>query len=277
MKLLKTISELRAYRNGLTGSIGFVPTMGFLHEGHLSLVKQSNSDCAHTVVSIFVNPTQFGPNEDFNSYPRDTDRDLVLLENAGADAVFFPSVDEMYPKGADTLIVPGKIAERLEGTVRPDHFKGVATVVLKLFNLAQPQKAYFGQKDAQQVAVIKRMVADLNVPVEIVVMPTMRENDGLAMSNRNTYLNPIERKTATVLYRSLKLAEGLIDEGERDVNIVKQRMNHLFNTEQLARVDYVSVAEAVSLEEETFIVKPVLISLALRIGGTRLIDNFLLV
>jgi len=277
MKLLKTISELRAYRNGLTGSIGFVPTMGFLHEGHLSLVKQSNSDCAHTVVSIFVNPTQFGPNEDFNSYPRDTDRDLVLLENAGADAVFFPSVDEMYPKGADTLIVPGKIAERLEGTVRPDHFKGVATVVLKLFNLAQPQKAYFGQKDAQQVAVIKRMVADLNVPVEIVVMPTMRENDGLAMSSRNTYLNPIERKTATVLYRSLKLAEGLIDEGERDVNIVKQRMNHLFNTEQLARVDYVSVAEAVSLEEETFIVKPVLISLALRIGGTRLIDNFLLV
>ncbi len=276
MKLLKTIPELRNYREGLSGSVGFVPTMGFLHEGHLSLLRQSNFDCDNTVVSIFVNPTQFGPNEDFNSYPRDTDRDLMLLENAGADAVFLPSVDEIYPNGADTFVVPGKIAERLEGAVRPGHFRGVATVVLKLFNLVQPQKAYFGQKDAQQVAVIKKMVADLNVPVEIVVMPTFRESDGLAMSSRNTYLNPSERKSATVLYRSLKLADDLIKEGEREAKVVKQRMNDLINSEPQARVDYVSIAETGSLEEETFIVKPVLISLAVRIGRTRLIDNFML-
>jgi len=251
--------------------------MGFLHDGHLSLVKKSKSECGHTIVSIFVNPTQFGPNEDFNSYPRDTDRDLELLESAGADAVFSPSVDELYPKGADTFVVPGKISERLEGAVRPTHFKGMATVVLKLFNLVQPQKAFFGQKDAQQVAVIKKMVADLNVPVEIVVMPTIRESDGLAMSSRNIFLNQIERKSATVLFRSLTLAESLIDYGERDAEVVKQKMNDLITIEPLARVDYISVADAVSLEEETFIVKPVLISLAVRIGGTRLIDNFYLV
>jgi pantoate--beta-alanine ligase len=276
MKLLKTISDLRAFRSGLPGSVGFVPTMGFLHEGHLSLVKQSKADCDHTVVSIFVNPTQFGPNEDFISYPRDTYHDLALLRNADVDAVFLPAIDVMYPNGADTFVVPGKIAERLEGAVRPGHFRGVATVVLKLFNLVQPDKAYFGQKDAQQVAVIKKMVADLNVPVEIVVMQTMRESDGLAMSSRNTYLDPIERKSATVLYRSLILAESLINEGERDANIVKQRVNDFINSEQLARVDYVSVADAVSLEEEAVIVKPVLISLAVRFGRTRLIDNLML-
>jgi pantoate--beta-alanine ligase len=276
MKILKTTSELRAYRNGLTGSVGFVPTMGFLHEGHLSLVKQSKSDSNHTVVSIFVNPTQFGPTEDFNSYPRDTDHDLALLEKVGTDAVFLPSVDEMYPNGADTFIVPGKIAERLEGTVRPGHFRGVATVVLKLFNLVQPQKAYFGQKDAQQVSVIKKMVADLNVPVEIVEMPTMRQSDGLALSSRNTYLNPTERKSATVLFRSLKLAESLINDGERDVEIVKQKMNELISRELLAHVEYVSIADSLFLEEQIFVVKPVLISLVVRIGHTRLIDNLIL-
>lgn len=276
MKLLKTVADLRNYRKGLAGSVGFVPTMGFLHEGHLSLVRQSKSDCDHTIVSIFVNPTQFGPKEDFNSYPRDNDRDLTLLENAGADAVFLPTVDEMYLEKADTFVIPGKIAERLEGAVRPGHFRGVATVVLKLFNLVQPQQAYFGQKDAQQVAVIKKMVTDLNVPVEIVVGPTMREDDGLAMSSRNTYLNPLERNSATVLHRSLKLAEGMINRGERDTEIIKQRMNDLIDTEPLVRLDYISLADAVSLEEETFIVKPVLISLAVRIGRTRLIDNFML-
>jgi pantoate--beta-alanine ligase len=276
MKILNTISELRAYRNGLTGSVGFVPTMGFLHEGHLSLVNQSKFDCNHTVVSIFVNPTQFGPNEDFNSYPRDTDHDLALLDKVGTDAVFLPSADEMYPKGADTFVVPGKIAERLEGAVRPGHFRGVATVVLKLFNLVQPQKAYFGQKDAQQVTVINKMVADLNVPVEIVVMPTMRQSDGLALSSRNTYLNPTERKSATVLYRSLTFAESLINDGERDVEIIKQKMNELISRKLLAHVEYVSVADSLSLEEQIFVVKPVLISLAVRIGRTRLIDNFLL-
>jgi pantoate--beta-alanine ligase len=255
--------------------VGFVPTMGFLHEGHLSLVHQSKSECDHTIASIFVNPTQFGPNEDFNSYPRDLDHDLALLENAGVEAVFSPSVNEMYPKGTDTFVVPGKIAERLESAVRPGHFRGVATVVLKLFNLVQPNKVYFGQKDAQQVAVIKQMVADLNVPVEIIVVPTVRESDGLAMSSRNTYLNQTERKAATVLYRSLILAESMVNTGERDPEEVKRAINDLISSEPLARIDYVSVADGDSLEEQTFIVKPVLISLAVRIGRTRLIDNFM--
>ena len=228
------------------------------------------------MVSIFVNPTQFGPSEDFNSYPRDTERDLSLLEKAGADAVFMPGVDEMYPPGADTFVVPGRIAERLEGAVRPGHFKGVATVVLKLFNLVQPQRAYFGQKDAQQVAVIKKMVADLDVPVEIIVMPTVRESDGLAMSSRNSYLNPAERLAATVLYRSLRLAEDLIKGGERDSELIKSRMTGLIEGEPLARIDYISLADAKSLEELPFVVKPVLISLAVRIGKTRLIDNITL-
>jgi pantoate--beta-alanine ligase len=273
MIILKTVAELRDYRKSLAGNVGLVPTMGFLHEGHLSLVRRSKTDCDHTVVSIFVNPTQFGPNEDFSSYPRDTERDLSLLEQAGADTVFLPGVDEMYPAGADTFVVPGRIAERLEGAIRPGHFKGVTTVVLKLFNLIQPQRAYFGQKDAQQVAVIKKMVADLDVPVEIVVMPTVRESDGLAMSSRNSYLNPAERSTATALYRSLKLSEDLINSGERDPELIKSRMTELIQGEPLARIDYISLADANSLEELPFVVKPVLISLAVRIGKTRLIDN----
>ena len=276
MKLLRTIAELKSYRNDLAGSVGLVPTMGFLHEGHLSLVRQSKSDCDQSIVSIFVNPTQFGPNEDFNSYPRDTERDLRLLEKAGADAVFLPSVDEMYPKDADTFVLPGKIAGKLEGSVRSGHFKGVATVVLKLVNLVQPTKAYFGQKDAQQVAVIKKIVCDLNVPVEIVVMPIVRERDGLAMSSRNTYLNPAERSSATVLYRALELAESLIKSGERDGHIVKKNMTDLIISEPLARIDYISTADVNSLEEQHIIVKPVLISLAVKIGRTRLIDNFVL-
>ncbi|MEN8614356.1 pantoate--beta-alanine ligase [Dehalogenimonas sp. THU2] len=276
MRVLKTIGELRDYRGGLKGSVGLVPTMGFLHEGHLSLVRRSIIECDHTVVSIFVNPTQFGPAEDFNNYPRDTERDLGLLESAGANAVFLPGVEEMYAPGADTLVLPGRIADRLEGAVRPGHFKGVATVVLKLFNLAQPHRAYFGQKDAQQVAVIRKMVADLNVPVEVVVMPTVREADGLAMSSRNSYLTTEERQAATVLYRSLRLAEDLIAAGERDPVIVRQRMIDLINTEPLASIDYVSVADASSLEELTFVAKPALISLAVRIGRTRLIDNIIL-
>ncbi len=276
MRILRTVAELRDYRKSLDGMVGLVPTMGFLHEGHLSLVRQSKADCDHTIISIFVNPTQFGPNEDFNSYPRDTDRDLALLDRAGANTVFMPGIDEMYPPGADTFVVPGRITERLEGAVRPGHFKGVATVVLKLFNLVQPQRAYFGQKDAQQVAVIKKMVADLDVPVEIIVMPTVRESDGLAMSSRNSYLNPTERLAATVLYRSLRLAEELIKGGERDSDLIKSRMTGLIEGEPLARIDYISLADAKSPEELPFVVKPVLISLAVRIGKTRLIDNITL-
>ncbi|PPD58847.1 pantoate--beta-alanine ligase [Dehalogenimonas etheniformans] len=273
MKILRSIPELKAYREKLVDSVGFVPTMGFLHDGHLSLVRQSKADCDHSIVSIFVNPPQFGPNEDFNSYPRDIDHDLAMLDAAGADAAFLPSVDEMYPEGADTFVVPGKIAERLEGAVRPGHFRGVATVVLKLFNLIQAQKAYFGQKDAQQVAVLKKMVADLNVTVELVVMPIIREKDGLAMSSRNTYLSPEERQAATVLYRSLKFGESLISAGEQHADVVKQKMIDFISADKLARIDYVSIADQASLEEQTIIGKPALISLAVRIGRTRLIDN----
>ncbi|KTB48726.1 pantoate--beta-alanine ligase [Dehalogenimonas alkenigignens] len=276
MKVLRSIGAIRDYRKQLAGSVGLVPTMGFLHEGHLSLVRRSKAECEHTVVSIFVNPTQFGPDEDFGAYPRDTDLDLKLLENSGADAVFLPGAGEMYPPGTDIFVVPGKIADRLEGSARPGHFRGVATVVLKLFNLIQPQRAYFGQKDAQQTAVIRKMVADLDVPVEIKVLPTVRESDGLAMSSRNTYLNPAERSAATVLYRSLKLAQELINGGEKDAEIVRQRMTELILAEPLARVDYVSVADARSLEELTFVTSPVLVSLAVRIGRTRLIDNVML-
>ncbi|MEL7562007.1 pantoate--beta-alanine ligase [Dehalogenimonas sp. 4OHTPN] len=273
MKVLRSISALRDYRKQLAGSVGLVLTMGFLHEGHLSLVRRSKAECEYTFVSIFVNPTQFGPDEDFGAYPRDTNRDLKLLENTGADAVFLPGAGEMYPPGADTVVVPGKTAHRLEGAARPGHFRGVATVVLKLFNLIQPQRAYFGQKDAQQAAVIRKMVADLDVPVEIAVMPTVREGDGLAMSSRNTYLNPAEREAATVLYRSLKLAEELINGGERDAEIVRQRMTELISAEPLAHIDYVSVADAGSLDELAFVIRPALVSLAVRIGRTRLIDN----
>ncbi len=275
MRVLKTVIELRPYRGSLSGMIGLVPTMGFLHEGHLSLVRRSVEDCDYTIVSIFVNPTQFGPNEDFKSYPRDMERDLALLDEAGADAVFLPGTDEMYPPGADTFVTPGDITERLEGAVRPSHFKGVATIVLKLFNLVQPQKAYFGQKDAQQVAVIKKMVADLDVPIEIVVMPTVRESDGLAMSSRNSYLNPAERQAATVLYGSLRLVEDLITGGERDAELIRQRLIEFISEEPLARIDYVSVADAGTLDELFFVVKPVLVSLAVRIGRTRLIDNIM--
>jgi pantoate--beta-alanine ligase len=250
--------------------------MGFLHEGHLSLVRQSIDDCDYTIVSIFVNPTQFSPKEDFSSYPRDAERDLSLLEEVRTDAVFMPEIGEMYQHGADTFVVPGKVAERLEGATRPGHFKGVATIVLKLFNLVQPDLAYFGQKDAQQVAVIKKMVADLNVPIEIVVMPTIRESDGLAMSSRNSYLNPAERRAATVLCRSLRLAEDFVTGGERDADLIRQLMIEFIKEEPLAQIDYVSVADARTLDELRFVVKPVLISLAVRIGRTRLIDNIIL-
>ncbi|MGI2335248.1 MAG: pantoate--beta-alanine ligase [Dehalogenimonas sp.] len=276
MKNLKSIDKLKQYRSGLTGSVGLVPTMGFLHEGHLSLVEKSIAECTHTMVSIFVNPTQFGPGEDFNSYPRDIERDLALLSAAGVSAVFMPGAEEMYPPGADTSVVPGRIAERLEGAVRPGHFTGVATIVLKLFNLVQPTRAYFGQKDAQQVAVIKKMVADLNAPVDLVVMPTVREDDGLAMSSRNTYLNPSERQAAPVLYRSLRLAADLITGGETNPKVVKHRMTELIETVPFASIDYVSLTNPDSLEELTAVSHQVLISLAVRIGSTRLIDNIIL-
>ena len=276
MQVVKTIAELRELRRCLTGSVGFVPTMGYLHEGHLALVKHARAENAIVVVSIFVNPTQFGPSEDLGTYPRDLDRDLKLLEKEKTDIVFVPSEEEMYPPGFSSWVEVEKMTERLEGASRPGHFRGVATVVAKLFNIVQPTKAYFGQKDAQQAIVIKRMVADLNMMVEIVVVPTVRESDGLAMSSRNTYLSPKERQAATVLFRALSLARQLWQGGEKDADKIRYEIKSLIEKEPLAKVDYVSIADAATLEELDMIDRPALASLAVRVGRTRLIDNILL-
>jgi len=276
MRVLKTIAEIRELRQQLTGSVGFVPTMGYFHEGHLTLVKRARSENSTVVVSIFVNPTQFGPSEDLTAYPRDLTRDLKLLEKEKADIVFVPLDEEIYPPGFSSWVDVEKVTKHLEGASRPGHFRGVTTVVAKLFNIVQPTKAYFGQKDAQQAVVIKRMVADLNMNVEIVVVPTVRERDGLAMSSRNTYLTSEERQAATVLFKSLSLAKQLWQGGEKDADKILQQMASLIQEEPLAKVDYVSIADADTLEELKLIDRPALASLAVRIGKTRLIDNTLL-
>lgn len=275
-QVVKTIPELRELRQQLVDAVGFVPTMGYLHEGHLALVRQARNENATVVVSIFVNPTQFGPSEDFVSYPRDLNQDLKLLEKGKADIVFVPNDEEMYPPSFSSWVDVEKVTERLEGASRPGHFKGVTTVVAKLFNIVQPNKAYFGQKDAQQVVVIKRMVTDLNMPVEIVVAPTVRESDGLAMSSRNTYLNAEERQAATVLSKSLSLAKQLWQGRERDADKIRQQMTSLIQKEPLAKIDYVSIADTDTLEELKSIDRPALASLAVYIGKTKLIDNVLL-
>lgn len=276
VEVVRTIAEIRELRRQLSGSIGFVPTMGYLHEGHLALVKQARAENSIVVVSIFVNPAQFGPSEDFGTYPRDLDRDLKLLEEKETDIVFVPFEEEMYLSEFSTWVDVEKVTERLEGASRPGHFRGMATVVAKLFNIVQPTKAYFGQKDAQQAIVIKRMVADLNMLVEIVVVPTVRESDGLAMSSRNTYLNPEERQAATVLFRALSLARQLWQGGEKDADKIRQQMTSLIQREPLAKIDYVSIANVDTLEELKVIDRPTLASLAVRIGQTRLIDNMTL-
>jgi len=276
MKVLSTITEFREVRKRLRGSVGFVPTMGYLHEGHLVLVRRAREENKTVVVSIFVNPTQFGPREDFARYPRDPERDLAMLEKEEVNLVFMPSVEEMYPEGFCSWVGVEKVTERLEGAVRPGHFRGVTTVVAKLFNIVQPTRAYFGQKDAQQVVVIKRMVADLNMNLDIVVVPTHREPDGLAMSSRNIYLSPEERQAALVLWKSLNLAQQLWRQGERKAERVQQQMIALIQKEPLAKIDYVSIADPETLEEIARIDRPTLVSLAVRIGKTRLIDNITL-
>ncbi|HEX5141159.1 MAG TPA: pantoate--beta-alanine ligase [Dehalococcoidia bacterium] len=276
MQTLRTIAEVRAVQRSLTGDVGLVPTMGALHEGHLTLVRSARADNDHVFVSIFVNPTQFGPNEDFAAYPRDIDRDLSLLEAEGVDYVFLPSVEEMYPRDAETYVDVGPISDRLEGAFRPGHFRGVATVVLKLFTIVKPARAYFGRKDAQQLVVIRRMVRDLNVDVEIVPVDTVREPDGLAMSSRNAYLNPTERKAALCLHEALSLAREMWTRGARDAEAFRKRLRELIEDEELARIDYVSVADPDTLEELDRIHGPALVSLAVRIGRTRLIDNITL-
>lgn len=276
MQVVKTIAEMKTIRQRMEGTVGFVPTMGYLHEGHLTLVRRARAENSTVVVSIYVNPTQFGPKEDFASYPRDFDRDLELLVKEQTDVVFAPSDAEMYPPDFSTWVNVEKVTERLEGASRPGHFRGVATVVAKLFNIVQPTRAYFGQKDAQQLVVIKRMVADLNMNLEVVGVPTVRESDGLAMSSRNVYLSPGERQAATVLFRALSLASQLCQQGERDATKIRQEMTSLIQREPLAQIDYISIADPESLEELDLIDRPALASLAVRIGRTRLIDNILL-
>jgi pantoate--beta-alanine ligase len=276
MQIAKSIAEMKAARIKIPGSIGFVPTMGYLHEGHRSLVKQARAENSIVVVSIFVNPTQFGPTEDFKTYPRDTERDLAMLRKEKTDIVFMPSPEEMYPDRFSSWVDIEKVTDPLEGSYRPGHFRGVATVVAKLFNIVEPARAYFGQKDAQQVLVIKKMVADLNMNLEVIVSPTIRESDGLAMSSRNIYLNPQERQAATVLFKALTLTQNLFKKGERDAETVRQQMTSLISQEPLAKIEYVSIADTDTLEELSKIDRSALASLAVRIGKTRLIDNVLL-
>jgi len=273
MQVVGPIFEIRALRQKLSGTVGFVPTMGYLHEGHLALVKQARIENSAVIVSIYVNPAQFGPREDFGAYPRELNRDLELLRGEGVDIVFVPSDDEMYPPEFSSWVDVEKVTERLEGTSRPGHFRGVATVVAKLFNIVQPTKAYFGQKDAQQAVIIKKMVADLNMGIEIVVVPTVRESDGLAMSSRNIYLSPGERQAAIILFKALTLAQQLSQGGEKDAGKIRRQMTSLIEKEPLAQIDYVSIADAETLEELNLIDHPALASLAVRIGKTRLIDN----
>lgn len=267
---------MRKARQGFKGTAGFVPTMGFLHDGHLELVRRAKAENPIAGASIFVNPTQFGPKEDLASYPRDIPRDIKMLESAKTDFLFMPSAEEMYPPRASTWVNVEKVTERLEGAVRPGHFRGVATVVTKLFNIVQPSRAYFGQKDAQQCVVIKRMVADLDMDLEVVICPTVREPDGLAMSSRNTYLKPDERQAAVVLSQSLKLAERLYAQGERNAATVRAKMTELIKKQPLANIDYISIADNETLEELDVIRPPALVSLVVKIGKPRLLDNVVL-
>jgi pantoate--beta-alanine ligase len=276
MIVVQTLEELRQARAGLPAPLGLIPTMGFLHDGHLSLVRAARAECASVAASIFVNPTQFGPQEDLAAYPRDLPRDLELLAAAGTDLVWTPTPEMMYPPGFQTWVTVEEITRPLEGSMRPGHFRGVATVVAKLFNAFTPQRAYFGQKDAQQAAVIRQMARDLNFPIEIVICPIQREPDGLAMSSRNTYLNPAERQAATVLSRALRAAQADFASGERQAEALRQRMIESIQAEPLARLQYVSCADPLSLQElDGPIAGQALLSMAVYVGKTRLIDNAL--
>lgn len=274
MNVVTSLADLRAARAQLTGPVGFVPTMGYLHEGHLSLVRAAKSNCNTVVVSIFVNPTQFSPNEDLCNYPRDLKRDLSMLEKEGVDLVWTPTPEIMYPPGYQTWISVEEVTSMLEGSIRSGHFRGVATVVGKLFNAVRPDKAYFGQKDAQQAVVIHRMTQDLNFNIEIVVCPTIREQDGLAMSSRNVYLNPSERQAASVLHRALVKAQVAHSDGEHDAERLRQIVNETVQSEPLAHLQYVSCTHPDTLRElEGQIPTHALLSTAVHVGKTRLIDN----
>lgn len=279
MKIATTIAEVRAQvaawkKEGLT--VGLVPTMGYLHEGHASLVDTAVSQCDRVVASVFVNPTQFGPNEDLEDYPRDFDRDKALLEAHGCHMVFHPSVEEMYPAGAATYVeILSDMPKQLCGKSRPIHFRGVCTVVSKLFNIVTPDKAFFGQKDAQQLAILRRMVRDLSYGIELVGCPIVREADGLAKSSRNTYLNPQERQAALVLSQAVKLGQELVAQGERNAVKVVAAMTAHIAAQPLARIDYVEAVDGVTMEPVETLQGTVLVAMAVYIGKTRLIDNFI--
>ncbi|MCP2619970.1 pantoate--beta-alanine ligase [Candidatus Aminicenantes bacterium AC-334-K16] len=279
MKICGKISEIKKHlktekAKGLT--IGFVPTMGYLHEGHLSLVRESLKMTDKTVVSIFVNPTQFGPREDYQQYPRNIQRDTAILEELGVDYLFVPAVEEMYPSGYKTYVEVTDLQNKLCGRSRPGHFRGVCTIVLKLFNIIQPDWSFFGQKDAQQAIIIQKMVEDLNLETKIKVLPIVRDKDGLALSSRNTYLSPTERKAALILYKSLQLARQLFIAGEKKATLIKQAMIDLIHQEPLAKIDYVAIVKMENFEELEIITDKALVAVAVFIGQVRLIDNIIL-
>ncbi|MDA0769651.1 MAG: pantoate--beta-alanine ligase [SAR202 cluster bacterium Casp-Chloro-G4] len=276
MKVIDTIAEFRNTSAGAAKPLGLVPTMGFLHQGHMSLVQRARAENATVAVSIFVNPTQFSPNEDFSAYPRNMGADLAMLREAGVDLVFAPRAEEVYPSGFETQVDVGNIASRLEGEHRPGHFKGVATVVCKLLTIVRPDRCYFGQKDAQQCLVIQRLNTDLNLGAEIVVCPTVREPDGLALSSRNVNLSPDERNASLVLYRALSKAKAMRDSGVADAEEIKLAMRNLIEGEPLAQIGYVSVADPFTLLELSNIDGQALASMAVHIGKTRLIDNMVI-
>ncbi len=272
--VLTTPAAMRRWRAANTGTVGFVPTMGYLHEGHMDLVRRSIEENLHTVVSIFVNPTQFGPHEDFSRYPRDEVRDLALLSAAGVDAVYLPGANDMYPEGYQTYVDVERVTQPLEGAARPGHFRGVTTVVLKLFNAVGPDRAYFGRKDAQQLRVVQRMTRDLDLGVEVVPCDIVREPDGLAMSSRNVYLSPEQRSAATVLKRSLDEAHLRWAGGERDADTLRATVSRFIDDEPLAELDYISLADNETLEELSgSVVRPALLSMVVKFGKTRLLDN----
>ncbi len=281
MQVARTVAEYRALRAARLaeqpGTIGLVPTMGYMHEGHQSLMRRARTECATVVTTIFVNPTQFGPNEDFSRYPRDEARDFAICESEGVDIIFAPSVEEMYPEGAETTVSVGPLSTILEGAARPGHFDGVATVVTKLFAIAQADRGYFGQKDAQQLMVLRRLAEDLRFPIEVIGCPIVREADGLALSSRNVYLSPEERAQALSLSRGLRAAEAMWADGMRDAEALRRRVREEIEAEPLSNIDYVSLADQRTLQECTGPVgAPALLSLAVRFGATRLIDNVLL-
>ena len=276
MQIIETVEDFRSAERACARPLGLVPTMGYLHEGHLSLVRRARADNATAAASIFVNPTQFGESEDLSTYPRDMEGDLEKLEREGVDLVFAPSAGEMYPSGFDTSIDVGAATRRLEGEFRPGHFAGVATVVCKLLTITRPDNVYFGQKDAQQCVVIRRLNDDLNLGANVVVLPTVRDADGLALSSRNAYLTADERQPARLLIRALRLAESLYDVGVRDAETIRQQMRQALATEPRASVEYVSIADSQTLDELFHIDRPALVSLAVRVGAVRLIDNLIL-